>query len=46
MSADLAERRRDRERHLVGATRRLFDERGMQEAPVEAIAREVGINRR
>ncbi|HEX2413891.1 MAG TPA: helix-turn-helix domain-containing protein [Thermoleophilaceae bacterium] len=45
MPANLAERRRDRERHLVSATRRLFDERGMQDAPVEAIAREVGINK-
>jgi AcrR family transcriptional regulator len=45
MPANLAERRRDRERHLISATRRLFDERGMQDAPVEAIAREVGINK-
>jgi AcrR family transcriptional regulator len=35
----------DRERELVRATRKLFDERGMQEAPVEQIAREVGIAR-
>ncbi len=35
----------DRERELVRATRRLFDERGMQDAPVEQIAREVGIAR-
>ena len=35
----------ERERELVRATRRLFDERGMQEAPVELIAREVGIAR-
>jgi AcrR family transcriptional regulator len=35
----------DRERDLVRATRKLFDERGMQDAPVEQIAREVGIAR-
>jgi AcrR family transcriptional regulator len=35
----------DRERELVRATRKLFDERGMQDAPVEQIAREVGIAR-
>lgn len=34
-----------REAKLVAATRRLFDERGMQDAPVELIAREVGIAR-
>jgi len=34
-----------REAQLVAATRRLFDERGMQDAPVELIAREVGIAR-
>ncbi len=34
-----------RERQLIEATRRLFDERGMQDAPVEAIAKEVGIAR-
>lgn len=37
--------RRDRERHLVAATRALFDERGMQEAPIEEIARAAGIAR-
>ncbi len=36
---------RDRERDLVVATRRLFDERGVLDAPVEEIAREVGIAR-
>jgi AcrR family transcriptional regulator len=36
---------RTRERELVAATRRLFDERGMQDAPVEEIARSVGIAR-
>src|SRR3712207_9199672 len=40
-----AEQRRVRERDLVAATRKLFDERGMQEAPIEEIARSVGIAR-
>ena len=34
-----------RERDLVEATRKLFDERGFRDAPVEEIAREVGIAR-
>lgn len=37
--------RRERERDLVAATRRLFDERGMLDAPIEEIARTVGIAR-
>ena len=37
--------RRSRQRDLVAATRALFDERGMQEAPIEEIARAVGIAR-
>ena len=37
--------RRDRERDLVRVTRALFDERGMQDAGVDAIARAAGINR-
>ena len=37
--------RRTRERDLTAATRRLFDERGMQDAPIEEIARSVGIAR-
>src|SRR5512133_2771262 len=37
--------RRARERDLVRATRALFDERGMQDAPIEEIARSVGIAR-
>lgn len=37
--------KRARERELVAATRRLFDERGMQDAPIEAIAQAVGIAR-
>lgn len=43
--SSLTARRRDRERELIAATRRLFDERGMQHAPVEEIARAVGIAR-
>jgi AcrR family transcriptional regulator len=37
--------RRLRERDLVRATRALFDERGIQDAPIEEIARSVGIAR-
>jgi AcrR family transcriptional regulator len=37
--------RRDRERELVAATRALFDERGVQDAPIDEIARAVGINK-
>ena len=37
--------RRTRERDLVHATRALFDERGMQDAPIEEIAKAVGIAR-
>jgi AcrR family transcriptional regulator len=37
--------RQVRERELVLATRALFDERGMQHAPIEEIARAVGIAR-
>jgi AcrR family transcriptional regulator len=37
--------RRARERELVSATRALFDEKGMQQAPVEQIARSAGIAR-
>jgi AcrR family transcriptional regulator len=37
--------RQTRERELVAATRALFDERGMQAAPIEEIARSVGIAR-
>jgi AcrR family transcriptional regulator len=36
---------RERERDIVAATRRLFDERGLQDAPMEDIARAVGINK-
>jgi AcrR family transcriptional regulator len=38
-------RRQVRERDLVAATRALFDEKGMQDAPVEEIARAAGIAR-
>ena len=40
-----ASARRSRQRDLVAATRALFDERGMQDAPIEEIARSVGIAR-
>jgi AcrR family transcriptional regulator len=39
------EAKRSRERELIAATRRLFDERGMQDAPIEEIAKAVGIAR-
>jgi AcrR family transcriptional regulator len=40
-----ADKRRVRERDLVKATRELFDQRGMQDAPIEEIAKSVGIAR-
>lgn len=40
-----AERRRDRERDIIRATRELFDERGTIDAPIDDIARRVGINK-
>jgi AcrR family transcriptional regulator len=40
-----ASARRERERDIVDATRALFDERGVQDAPMEEIARAVGINK-
>jgi AcrR family transcriptional regulator len=40
-----ASRRREREREIIAATRLLFDERGLQDAPIESIARAVGINK-
>ena len=40
-----AKLRRDRERELVLATRALFDERGVLDAPVDEIAKSVGIAR-
>jgi AcrR family transcriptional regulator len=45
MAPPAATTRRDRERELVAATRALFDERGVQDAPMEEIARAVGINK-
>jgi AcrR family transcriptional regulator len=44
-SAQTVTLRRTRERDLVQATRALFDERGMQDAPIEDIAKAVGIAR-
>ena len=43
--APAATTRRSRERDIVAATRALFDERGVQDAPVDEIARAVGINK-
>jgi len=37
--------RRKREHDIVDATRALFDQRGLQDAPMEDIARAVGINK-
>jgi AcrR family transcriptional regulator len=37
--------RRTREQELIAATRALFDERGLQDAPIDEIARTVGIAR-
>ena len=45
MAVSRAEQRAERERDLVRATRALFDQRGMQDAPIEEIARAVGIQR-
>ena len=45
MSPTRVEARRQREREIVDATRALFDERGIQDAPIEEIARAVGINK-
>ncbi len=40
-----AERRRDRERDIIRATRELFDERGAIDAQIDDIAKRVGINK-
>ncbi len=40
-----AARRRAREREILAATRRLFDETGVRDAQIEDIARAVGVNR-
>jgi AcrR family transcriptional regulator len=45
MPAAPATSRRARERDIVEATRALFDERGLQDAPMDEIARAVGINK-
>lgn len=45
LASSRAAARREREREIVAATRVLFDERGMQDAPIEDIARAVGINK-
>jgi AcrR family transcriptional regulator len=44
-SGTLRAARRSRERDIVAATRALFDERGLQDAPIEDIARAVAINK-
>ncbi len=36
---------RQRERDIIDAARALFDQRGMQDAPIDEIAREVGLSR-
>jgi AcrR family transcriptional regulator len=43
--AAAAARRRAREKEILDATRRLFDENGVRDAQIEDIARSVGINR-
>lgn len=43
--AGAAARRRDREREILEATRRLFDERGEQDVQIEDVAREAGLNK-
>ncbi|HET6742913.1 MAG TPA: TetR/AcrR family transcriptional regulator [Kribbella sp.] len=40
-----AERRRDRERDIIRATREIFDERGTIDAQIDDIAKRVGINK-
>jgi AcrR family transcriptional regulator len=40
-----AERKRERERLILGATRELFDARGVRDALIDDIAKAVGINR-
>lgn len=40
-----SQRRIEREREIVAATRALFDERGLRDAQIEDIAKAVGINR-
>ncbi|HZO59568.1 MAG TPA: TetR/AcrR family transcriptional regulator [Solirubrobacterales bacterium] len=45
MASRMTPLRQARERELVAATRALFDEHGLQDAPVEKIAQQVGIAR-
>src|SRR3712207_1117257 len=45
MASQTTPLRRTRERELVQATRALFDERGVLDAPIEEIANAVGIAR-
>jgi AcrR family transcriptional regulator len=45
MSATRIHRRQIREERILAATRELFDLHGMQDAPIEKIARAVGINK-
>jgi AcrR family transcriptional regulator len=45
LASTRASARREREREIVAATRRLFDQRGLQDAPIEDVARAVGINK-
>jgi AcrR family transcriptional regulator len=43
--AAAAARRKARERDILAATRELFDQTGVRDAPIEEIARAVGVNR-
>ena len=43
--AGTAARRRDRERAILEATRRLLDERGAQDVQIDDVAREAGLNK-
>jgi AcrR family transcriptional regulator len=43
--AGAAARRRDRERIILEATRRLLDERGAQDVQIDDVAREAGLNK-
>jgi AcrR family transcriptional regulator len=45
MSATRIHRRQVREDRILAATRELFDEHGVQDAPIDKIARAVGINK-
>lgn len=43
--AGAAARRRDREREILEATRRLLDDRGAQDVQIDDVAREAGLNK-